>query len=107
LVVNIPLDKDWLNMRTFESMATRVPLVLNYDPANDYGFSDFFESGKHCLTYKTNDELKASIDLLLTDKKLYDEISDNTYKEVLKHHTYWHRMRKLIDSMGLQEKIKI
>jgi len=107
LVINIPLDKDWLNMRTFEAMATKTPLILNYNPDFDYGFSDFFQTVKHCLTYKTFSELSEKIEILLKDKKVYDEIAKNAYNEVISKHTYWHRMRTLIDTLNLKNKIKI
>ena len=85
---------DDLNMRLFEIPAHGIPLITN--DVQDNGLEELFTVGTHILTYRTDDALYGLIDRLLEDDKLRQDTGRAGYEHVLAHHTYLHRMRRLL-----------
>ena len=99
--VNVPafykhprnIDYD-INMRTFEVMASGVPLVTAYNPAlADLGI----HSGVNCLTYDNPDELHHILKWVIDDDQLLEDIAINGWELVQRRHTYKHRAEQVLE----------
>lgn len=86
-----------LNMRLFEIPACGLPLVTNHIEGN--GLEELFDVGRHLLTYRSPTELEDFIRRLLGDESLRSQIADAGRNHVHTHHTYDHRMKRLLQAV--------
>lgn len=91
IVLNISI-KDDINMRVFETMATGSFLLTNWLPS----LGDLFEDGKHLVTYRTLDEMVEKAKYYLAHDEEREKIAKAGQEEVLKKHTYSHRIEKIL-----------
>ena len=100
--LNLSVTNDYLNMRTFEVPACKIPLVASCNRKNDNGFSKVFTDGKDCLVYESIDEMKEVVVRLLCNPDLYEMIKNNGYTNVLTNHTYKNRCNTILAAMGFE-----
>lgn len=96
IVFNISI-KDDVNMRVFEALSTGSFLLTNWLPT----LGDLFEDGKHLVTYKTLDEMVEKAQYYLEHEEEREKISEAGYQEFISKHTYNHRVRRILDKIGL------
>ncbi len=84
--------KDDVNMRVFETLGTGSFLLTNWIPT----LGDLFEDGKHLVTYKTLDEMVEKARYYLKHDNEREKIAKAGYKEVIKKHTYKHRIEQIM-----------
>lgn len=82
------LRGDIVNMRVFEVMACRVPLVTTRH--EDMGYYGFIEN-EHYLGYEGVDEMLDRIDWVQTHQLEAEQIAIKAWHYVLANHTYRHR----------------
>ena len=85
-----------LNMRVFEAMAMGCVLLTNRD-SDSNGLLEFFEDGKHLVTYDSAEDLLNKARKWLSNDAGRKNISETAHKEVLSRHTYAHRVDKIIE----------
>lgn len=100
--LNLSVTNDYLNMRTFEIPACKIPLIANCDKKNDNGFLEIFQDGEDCLVYNSIDEMKEMVVRLLCNPDLYEKIKENGYSKVLTHHTYKNRCNTILSTLGFE-----
>lgn len=81
--------------RVFESLASGTPVISNYSK----GVEELF--GKLVIDTSNREKALARIKELNDDAKLYDDLSRNGVREVMRHHTYRHRIKSICDKIGL------
>ena len=82
------------NMRVFEAMAIGRPLVTDLEAS---GLRDVFIEGRHFAGYSDQQTLEAKIDDLLAQPERASAMAAAARDEVLGHHTYVHRARKILE----------
>jgi GT2 family glycosyltransferase/tetratricopeptide (TPR) repeat protein len=90
--------RDDLNMRVFEALACKSFLLTNELP-EESGQGELFGDGVHLATYRDLDELRDKLDFYLKREDLRERIARIGQTEVLKNHTYRHRMQRIIQEM--------
>ena len=100
--LNLSVTNDYLNMRTFEVPACKIPLVTNINRNNDNGFFEIFKDEEDCLVYENVDEMKEVIVRLLCNPDLYEKIKHNAYAKILAHHSYKNRCNTMLATMGYE-----
>lgn len=81
--------------RVFESLAAGTPVIGNYSKGVEELFGD--------IVINTSDKKNAlaRIKQLKDDANLYNELSKRGVREVMRHHTYRHRVKSICDKIGL------
>ncbi|GEM_PF-4436911 len=81
--------------RVFESLAAGTPVIGNYSQGVKELFGD--------IVIDTTDKNKAlsRIKELKDNFQLYNELSKQGVREVMRHHTYYHRVKSICDKIGL------
>lgn len=97
IVFNISI-KDDINMRVFEALSTGSFLLTNWLPT----LEDLFEDGKHLVTYKTLDEAVEKAKYYLEHDDEREAIAEAGHEEFMKHHTYRHRVEKILKTVGCE-----
>ena len=92
VVFNYAVNDD-LNMRVFEAMACKRPLLTNKLSLQS-GLSDLFKDGEHYIGFDDKD-LMEKAEMLIKDKALRDKIALSGYNETIKNHTYTKRLEDL------------
>ena len=88
--------KDDLNMRVFEALSTGS--LLFTDNAKESGLTDFFNDREHLVIYN-DDNIIELADYYLIHPKEREAIAERGREEVLKSHTYDHRVREMIENI--------
>ena len=96
LAFNSSIFQD-VNMRVFETMAMGCALLTNRD-AEYNGLLDLFEDGKHLLAY-TEDNLVELAREYISNDAAREALAQVGREEVLEHHTYLHRVDKILETM--------
>eukprot|EP00913_Durusdinium_trenchii_P013432 g12613.t1 len=96
IAFNRSLQRD-INMRVFEALACGVLLITN-DLA-DNGQSELFTDGVHLATYDDGDDLIDKIGWYLRHDVERAAIAARGLDEVRRHHTYRHRMQRILETM--------
>jgi spore maturation protein CgeB len=86
-----------LNQRSFEPLACATP-VLNDDLPD---LSLCFELGREILMYRDRDELNALVARLRREPTFGRRIGEAGRRRVLAEHTYGHRVRAILNDLGL------
>lgn len=79
-----------INIRFFEALASGAQ-ICSYTP----NLHLFAEEGKHYLTFKSQQELIDKIDFLLANEDKRKSMRREARKEVLRRHTYKHRIEEI------------
>lgn len=87
-----------LNQRSFEALACGA-VVLNDDLAD---LPLCFEPGREILVYGDADELNALIGRLLGEPDFGTRVVEAGHRRILAEHTYQHRVRAILNDLGLQ-----
>lgn len=90
-----------LNMRVFEALSTGSLLVT--DEAAGSGLEDFFEDGRHLVTYRSPEELEARVAYFLGHEEERARIAREGMREARARHTYAHRAAAILERVGLLE----
>jgi spore maturation protein CgeB len=100
VVFNYAVNDD-LNMRFFEAMACKRPLLVN-KLSPESGVDDLFKDGEHYLSF-TDKDLMEKAEMIIKDKKLRDKLAETGYNETIKNHTYtkrteeiWQRIKPIV-----------
>lgn len=96
IVFNIS-HKDDINMRVFETLATKSFLLTNWIPT----LPELFEDGKHMVMYKTQEEMVEKAKYYISHDAEREAIAEAGQKEVLKNHTFLNRVQTVLDVVGL------
>jgi len=99
IVFNRSLKND-VNMRVFEALACG-SLLLTNDLAGN-GQHELFQDGVHLATYRNEIELFEKLQWLLKDGTARERIAAAGRAEVLRRHTYAHRMRHILQTASWQ-----
>ncbi|RMG72407.1 MAG: glycosyltransferase, partial [Nitrospirae bacterium] len=96
IVFNISVNND-MNMRVFEALCSGSMLLT--DEATGSGLTELFEDRKHLVVYKNEEELFELADYYLKNEEERERIAEEGYREVLKNHTYAHRVEEIINTV--------
>src|SRR3989338_3286422 len=88
--------KDDLNMRVFEALSTGSLLLT--DDARESGLTDFFKDREHLIIYN-DDNIIELADYYLTHAEEREAIAKKGREEVLKRHTYDHRIKETVENI--------
>lgn len=88
-----------INMRIFETMANgRAMLLTNtYD---GLGYEELFDEGRHYIGFKTEEEAVEKALYYARHTEEAARIASEGQKHVLANHTYFHRCRTILSSLG-------
>ncbi|MTI71700.1 MAG: glycosyltransferase [Firmicutes bacterium] len=86
--------------RVFELLACKTPTISSYALGIDNYFGDIVKLAKD------KNDTKYFLKLLLENEKLRDELSVLGLREVLKKHTYKHRLKKVLTNIDFKYKEK-
>ncbi len=81
------------NMRLFEACGAGALQIVDDRP----GVREWFTVGEHLVAYRDPDELRTLVSRYLTDADERRRIAEQGRRHVLAHHTYAHRMRRLVE----------
>jgi glycosyltransferase involved in cell wall biosynthesis len=95
IVLNISVTDD-INMRVFEAMSSGAFLLTNDLPT----LGNLFADKKHLVIYRTLDEAVELAKYYLEHEDEREAIAKAGHEEFLKHHTYEHRIRTILDTVG-------
>jgi spore maturation protein CgeB len=84
---------DDINYRTFETLGCRTFLLTNYTP----GLEKLFDIGKELVIYESLEDLDSKVKYYLENEDERNKIAEAGYLRVKKDHTYFERVKKLID----------
>ena len=96
IVFNISARDD-LNMRVFEALCSGSMLLT--DEARGSGLTDLFEDREHLVIYRDERELVELASYYLREEKEREEIARRGMEEVLKRHTYQHRVKEMVERL--------
>lgn len=92
------LSYAYCNQRVFELATMGVPQVVD-DRAD---LARLFDVGTEIITFTTPRELKSRVQELLQTPSHTEGIGSAARRRALQEHTYMHRMRRLLDAVGLK-----
>ena len=98
LVFNRSLHRD-VNMRVFEALACGRPLLTDRLDA-ECGLQELFTDGEHVILYD-DATLEETARRWLADPEAAEGIGAAGREHVFAHHTYDHRARTILETMGL------
>ena len=87
----------YCNQRVFEIAAMGIPQVV--DERAD--LPTYFDVGRDLVTFKTPKELKAQVADVLHAPPNADQMGASARRQVLSRHTHMHRIRRLLEALGL------
>ncbi|MDB5336757.1 MAG: wbbL 5, partial [Planctomycetaceae bacterium] len=93
---------DDVNMRVFEALASG-SLLLTNEIANN-GQDELFQDGVHLVTYGSGERLLEKLSLFLTREDERERIAAAGQGEVLRRHTYLHRMQTILNTVEAKRK---
>jgi len=90
------------NQRVFELAAMGIPQVVDHRA----DLPNYFELGREMVTFSTPRELKARVQEILHTPTNADEIGAAARRRVLQEHTHMHRIRRLLEAVGLVPSVR-
>ena len=106
MIINQTLSNDLVNIRTFETLGCRLPLIQNRCDVgvdqDDNGLFDLFKDGEDMFTYATFDEAIDKIKWMIEhfDKTL--EVAANGFSKAINKHAYANRVDTILKVTGLK-----
>lgn len=104
IVFNISVRND-VNMRVFEGIACGSLLLTN--DLGENGQNELFTPGKHYMTYRTQQEFIELAERYLADDEGRERIARAGQEHAYRRHTYWHRMRELLEVVAPQGRVAL
>lgn len=101
IVFNISITDD-LNMRTFEGMATGSLLLTSRNAEVE----SVFEDGRHLVLYDNLDDMIDKARYYVEHEEERERIACAGYEEVMAKHTFEHRVKQVLETCGLLDKLK-
>jgi len=98
VVFNNAINND-LNMRVFEALCSGSMLIT--DNPEGSGLEEMFDNKKHLVLYK-DESIEEQIAYYLKNNKERQEIAQQGRREVLKKHTYLHRVIEFMNILNTQ-----
>ena len=89
-----------VNCRLFEAAGCGVFQVADWKP----GLAELFEPEREIVTFRTREELKEKVDYYLSQPEERRRIADRAYARSQRDHTYEVRLRKMFETLALDEK---
>lgn len=86
-----------INYRTFETLGCGTFLLTNYTP----GLEKLFRIDKHLVIYKDRQDLVDKVTYFSKNREAREQIARAGYHYVKTHHTYLHRVGKIIETTEL------
>ena len=86
-----------LNLRTFEVLASGASLLTDYIA----GMDELLVPGEEVACYSSPDQVRPQVDYYLAHPDERLRISQRGRARVLREHTYHHRMKTILDKLGL------
>ena len=96
LNIHYPHSRESVNLRTFDVLATKSFLLCDYFEE----LPNLFEIDKEIVCYKDVKELRKKIEYYLENEDERNKIIEAGYKRVLKEHTFYHRMKAILDTIS-------
>ena len=96
LNINHPQSLYGVNTRTFEIPACKAFSMVDYKE----GLEEMFNIGDEIVCYKNMDELKDKIMFYIKNDRERLKIAEQGYERVRKEHTWYHRMKIVLDSLN-------
>lgn len=96
-MINVNTVKDSETMfsrRVFEGLISGTPIISTYSLGMNKLFGDIINTSSDI------DELKQHMNLLYDDDELYRKYALLGIRKILQHHTYEHRFKKILSSVG-------
>lgn len=90
-----------INIRPFEAPACRKLLLTDGRGCPENGLLDLFSDKVHLCLYHSMDDLVDLFKYYIEHPEERQRIAEAGYKEVLAKHTYSHRAKALLDTMGV------
>lgn len=84
-----------ISVRDFKVMAAGNLLLTRYCA----GMQDIFELGKMCVAWETKEECLEKVEYYLANKEERKAIGDYGHDQILLRHTYFHRVKKIIQDV--------
>jgi GT2 family glycosyltransferase/2-polyprenyl-3-methyl-5-hydroxy-6-metoxy-1,4-benzoquinol methylase len=97
IVINCCLAND-LNMRVFETLSCGALLITNR--LRDNGQEELFQDRGHLVEYESIGEALDLIAYYLEHEDERDRIADAGHREAVTHHTYRHRMERVLERVN-------
>ena len=85
--------KDDINYRTFETLGCNTLLLTNQTE----NLENLFEIGKHLDVYTSKEDLNEKINHYIKNEDIRNKISEEGYKHVKENHTYFNRVKQIIE----------
>ncbi|MFH1904707.1 MAG: glycosyltransferase [bacterium] len=85
--------------KVYETLACKCFALVD----NQKDVKTLFKDGKHLVIFKDTDDLKDKIKYYLEHPEEREKIAEEGHKEVIKKHTYVHRIKNLVDIIGERE----
>jgi len=99
ICINIPVENDTCNMRSFESTIGGVPLLIQMNDKN--GFDEMFKDDMY-LSFSDESDLKEKLVRLITNSDLRKSMSEKARVHSLAHHTYRNRINTILAKTGFE-----
>ncbi len=103
LAFNASISRE-INMRVFEVLAMRRPLVMNRDAAVN-GLFELFGDDEHLITYRGDEDLLEVVQGALEDPARRARIAEAGWREVMERHTYGHRIAAILEGAALLQRL--
>lgn len=90
------------NNRTFDIAAAKAFQLITFREELDH----YFKIDKEIVSYHDVDELVYKINYFLGNDALREKIAEDSYKRAISEHTYYHRVKKLIEDLDLIKDVR-
>ena len=99
ICINIPVENDTCNMRSFESTIGGIPLLIQMDDKN--GFDEMFNNDMY-LSFKDENDLKEKLVRLIANPELGKSMAEKARVHALAHHSYRNRINTILAKTGFE-----
>lgn len=100
ICINVPVENDLCNMRTFESAMAGIPMLIQMTEKN--GLDEQFADDMY-LSFSDENDLKEKLVRLIASSGLRDDMAAKARAHALKNHSYKHRINKIFETMGFPQ----
>jgi spore maturation protein CgeB len=97
ICVNVPVENDTCNMRTFEAAIAGIPLLIQMKDKN--GFDEVFNNDMY-LAFEEEKDFKEKLVRLVASKELRDSMAKKAREHALTFHTYRSRLNTIFGTLN-------